>query len=49
MPLWIGAHEGAQVYGIQPHHLLLWEALGLASSWYAAPAAHKNGRFSQAP
>src|SRR5207247_3892350 len=47
--LWIGNQEVEQVYGVQPHHLLVCDALGLDSSWYAAPSAHKNGRSSQTP
>ena len=46
---WIGDQEVAQVYGIQPYHLLIRDALGLDSSWYEAPLAHKNSRFSQSP
>jgi len=46
---WIGEQEGAQVYGLQPHHLLIWEALGLDSSWYEAPSTQKNGRDIQTP
>ena len=46
---WIGEQEGAQVYGLQPHHLLIWEALGLDSSWYEAPSTQKNGRNIQTP
>ena len=46
---WIGEHEVAQVYGLQPHHLLIWEALGLDSSWYEAPSTQKNGRNIQTP
>jgi hypothetical protein len=46
---WIGDQEVVQVYGIQPYHLLICDALGLDSSWYEAPLAHKNGRFSQSP
>ena len=49
VPFWIGDQEVAQVYGIQPHHLLICAALGLDSSWYEAPSMHKNGRFSQTP
>jgi hypothetical protein len=37
------------VYGIQPHHLLICEALGLDSSWYEAPSVHKTAQFSQNP
>jgi hypothetical protein len=39
----------AQVYGVQAHHLLLCDALGLDSSWYEVPSLYKNGRCSQAP
>ena len=28
VPCWLGDHEGAQVYGVQPHHLLICDALG---------------------
>ena len=45
----IGDQEVMQVYSIQPYHLLSCDALGLDSSWYEAPLAHKNGRFSQSP
>jgi transposase len=41
--------EIEQVYGVQPHHLLCCDALGLDQSWYAAPSAQKNGRDSQTP
>ena len=37
--LLIGRQEIEQVYGIQPHHLLVCHALGLDSSWYAVPSA----------
>jgi transposase len=47
--LWIDDQAVAQVYGVQPHHLLLCDALGLDSSWYEAPSAYKNGRCSQTP
>ena len=39
----------AQVYGVQAHHLLLCDALGLDSSWYEVPSAYKNGQCSQTP
>ena len=38
-----------QIYGVQPHHLLLCDALGLDHSWYEAPLAHKIDQFSQTP
>jgi len=46
---WLGEHEVVQVYGVQPHHLLICEALGLDHAWYEAPSAHKTDQFSQAP
>jgi hypothetical protein len=47
--LWLGDHEVTQVYGLQPHHLLICDALGLDHAWYAAPSAHKIDQFSQSP
>ena len=44
-----GEQESEQVYGLQPHHLLLCDALGLDSSWYEAPSAHKNAKGLQTP
>jgi hypothetical protein len=46
---WIGAHEVAQVYGLQPHHLLICDALGLDHAWYEAPSVHKIAQCSQSP
>ena len=46
---WIDDQEVAQVYGIQPYHRLICDALGLDSSWYEVPSAYKNCRFSQTP
>jgi hypothetical protein len=40
--LWLGHHEVVQLYGIQPHHLLICDALGLDHSWYAAPSVQKT-------
>jgi len=37
------------MYGVQAHHLLLCDALGLDSSWYEVLSAYKNGRCSQTP
>jgi hypothetical protein len=45
----IGDQEGEQVYGVQPHHLLCCDALGLDRSWYEAPSAQKSGRGIQTP
>jgi hypothetical protein len=41
--------EVTQLSGVQPHHLLLCDALGLDSSWYVVPSGPKNGRDSQTP
>jgi hypothetical protein len=46
---WIGEEVVEQLYGVQPHHLLLCEALGLDSSWYTVPSAQKNGKGIQTP
>jgi hypothetical protein len=46
---WIGEQEVKQVYGGQPSHLLLCEALGLDSSWYAVSTAQKSAGCIQAP
>jgi hypothetical protein len=47
--LMIDDQEVEQVYGVQPHHLLCCDALGLDRSWYEAPSAQKNGRGIQTP
>ena len=47
--LWIDDQEVAQLSGVQPHHLLICDALGLDSSWYAVSSAPKNGRDIQPP
>jgi len=46
---WLGDHEVAQVYGVQPHHLLICDALGLDHTWSEMPSAHKIDQFSQSP
>ena len=46
---WIGAQEMVQMYGVQPHHLLICEALGLDHACYGVPSAHKSDRFNQTP
>ena len=46
---WIGKHEVMQVSGVQPHHLLICDALGVDHAWYEAPSAHKIDQFSQSP
>jgi hypothetical protein len=47
--LWIDKHEVVQIAGVQPHHLLICDALGLDHSWYEASSAHKIDQFSQSP
>jgi heme/copper-type cytochrome/quinol oxidase subunit 2 len=47
--LWIDEHTVVQIAGVQPHHLLVCDALGLDASWYAVPSAHKIAQFSQSP
>ncbi len=47
--LWIDEQEVAQISGVQPHHRLVCDALGLDFSWYAMPSAPKNGRDIQTP
>ena len=39
----------AQLYGVQPHHLLICDALGRDHAWYAGPSAHKIDQFIQGP
>ena len=46
---WLGDDEVVHVYGVQPHHLLSCDTLGLDHSWYEAPAVHKTDQFSQTP
>ena len=45
----LGEQEGEQLYGVQPHHLLICDALGLDASWYAVSSCQKDGKDSQAP
>jgi len=47
--LWIEEHEVVQIAGVQPHHLMICDALGLDHSWYEAPSAHTIDQFSQSP
>jgi hypothetical protein len=47
--LWIDEQEVTQLSGVQSYHLLVCDALGLDSSWYAVPSAQKNGRDIQTP
>ena len=41
--------EVEQIYGVQPHHLLRCDALGLDRSWYTASSAQKSARGIQTP
>jgi hypothetical protein len=45
----IGDQEVEQLSGVQPHHLLLCDTLGLDRSWYTAPSAQKSARGIQTP
>jgi hypothetical protein len=45
----IGEHAVVQVSGVQPHPLLICDALGLDHAWYAAPSAQKTNQCSQTP
>ena len=45
----IDEQDVEQIYGVQPHHLLCCDALGLDRSWYEAPSVQKNGRGIQTP
>ena len=47
--LWLAEPEITQLSGVQSHHLLVCEALGLDSSWYGVPSAHKIDQCSQSP
>jgi transposase len=44
---WLGDHEVAQVYGVQPHHLLICDALGLDHAWYDAPSDSFSPFFNE--
>jgi transposase len=47
--LGIEGQQVEQMYGVQPHHLLLCDALGLDHAWYEVPRAPKIDQFSQTP
>ena len=47
--VWIGQREVVQIAGVQPHHLLICDALGLDPAWYEAPSAPKIDQFNQSP
>jgi transposase len=45
----VAEQQIAQIYGVQPHHLLICDALGLDHAWYEVPSVYKSDRFSQSP
>jgi transposase len=45
----IDTTEVQQMYGLQAHHLLLCDALGLAHTWYEAPMVQKNTEGAHTP
>jgi transposase len=47
--LGIDKHEIVQIAGVQPHHLLICDALGLDHMWYEVSSAHKIDQFGQSP
>ena len=47
--LWIDEREVVQLSGVQLHHRLVCDALGLDSSWYTVPSAQKYDRSIQTP
>jgi transposase len=47
--LQIGGQKVYQMYGVQPYHLLICDALGLNYVWYEAPTAHKNVKRTHSP
>jgi hypothetical protein len=40
--VWIEEQTVVQIAGVQPYHLLVCDALGLDSSWYAVPSSPKK-------
>jgi transposase len=47
--LQLGRREIYHMYGVQPYHLLICDALDLSRSWYEAPLVHKNGTRIHTP
>jgi hypothetical protein len=47
--LGVADQQVKQMYGVQPSHLLVCDALDLDPLWYAVPPAQKNGRGIQTP
>ena len=38
-----------QVYGLQEHHLMVCDALGIDRLWYESPPAGQNSRVNATP
>jgi transposase len=47
--LWIDTTEIQQMYGLQAHHLLVCDALGLDHTWSEAPIVQKNTEGARTP
>jgi transposase len=47
--LHMGKQALYQMYGLQPHHLMVCDALGIAYAWYEAPSARKNIKCTHTP
>jgi hypothetical protein len=47
--LWIDAQEVVQLSGVQRHHRLVCDALGLDSSWDTVPLPKNSGKGIQTP
>ena len=47
--LQIGGQKVYHMYGLQPDHWLICDALGLNYAWYEAPTAHKNVKRTHTP
>jgi len=47
--LWIDEQEVVQLSGVQLHHRLVCDALGLDSSWYTVPLPKNSGKGIQTP
>ena len=47
--LWIDEQEVVQLSGVQFHHRLVCDALGLDSSWYTVPLPKNSGKGIQTP
>ena len=45
----VAGQQIVQIYGGQPHHLLICDALGLDHAWYEAPSAYHIAQGRQTP